>query len=253
MNTVHLFLDIPVSVLYKINEYCSFNSAMNVPLRARKQKDKQRRRLMLLDAARELFMRHGYHGTTIEMITERAGVSTGTFYLYFSAKSELYKSFQHEGIDILTGMIAEAVRDRSLSTSEKVFAAARAYLDFYHLHKEYFDFIALMVLQGQDELREQESEIGRIVDEKTLEILRLIENIFIEGIRRGECREIDPFAAGMVFWAMIDGMILMQERDNLRVAGIDLEKMIQTGLSTLFDGVMTETSRKAAAHIGAFE
>jgi len=208
---------------------------------------------MLLDAARDLFMRHGYHGTTIEMITEKAGVSTGTFYLYFSAKSELYKSFQDEGIDILTRMIAEAIADRSLSTGEKISAAARAYMDFYRIHKEYFDFIALMVLEGQDELREQESEIARIIDEKTLGILRLIENIFIEGIRKGECREIDPFAAGMVFWAMIDGMILMQERDNLRVAGIDLEKMIQAGLSTLFDGVLTVSSRKTASSIDAGE
>ena len=226
---------------------------MKVPLRARKQQDKQRRRLMLLNAARDLFMRHGYHNTTIEMITEKAGVSTGTFYLYFSAKSDLYKSFQDEGIDILTGMISKAIADRSLSTGEKISAAARAYVNFYHIHKEYFDFIALMVLEGQDELREQESEIARIIDEKTLGILRLIENIFAEGILKGECREIDPFAAGMVFWAMIDGMIIMQERDNLRVAGIDLEEMIQTGLSTLFDGIMTETSRKTAAHSGAVE
>lgn len=222
---------------------------MKVPLRARKQGDKQRRRLMLLNAARELFMRHGYHGTTIEMITERAGVGTGTFYLYFSAKSELYKSFQDEGIDILTGMISDAVADPTLSTGEKISATARAYLDFYRIHREYFNFIALMVLEGQDELREQESRIGRIVDRKTLEILRLIENIFIEGIERGECRKIDPFAAGMVFWAMIDGIILMQERDNLRIAGVDLEKMIQAGLSTLMGGVLTASSREAATDV----
>jgi len=204
---------------------------------------------MLLDAARELFMRHGYHGTTIEMITEKAGVGTGTFYLYFSAKSELYKSFQDEGIDILTGMLSEAIADRTLSVGDKIFAAARAYLDFYRTYKEYFNFIALMVLEGQDELREQESEIGRLIDEKTLSILKLIENIFTEGIEKGECRKVDPFAAGMVFWAMMDGMILMQERDNLRVAGIGLEEMIQAGLSTLFDGVLAGSSREAAADI----
>ena len=226
---------------------------MKAPLRARKQRDKERRRLALLDAARELFMHHGYHGTTIEMITEKAGVGTGTFYLYFSAKSDLYKSFQDEGIDILTGMITEAVADPTLSTRKKVSAAARAYLDFYRIQREYFDFIALMVLEGQDELREQESEIGRIIDEKTLGLLRLIENIFIEGIEKGECRKIDPFAAGMVFWAMIDGMILMQERDNLRVAGIDLERMIQTGLSTLLDGVLIVPSRGTAARVGVGE
>ena len=53
------------------------------------------------------------------MITEKAGVGTGTFYLYFSAKSDLYKSFQDEGIDILTGMITESVADRTFPSSKK--------------------------------------------------------------------------------------------------------------------------------------
>lgn len=44
---------------------------------------------MIEDAAAELFLEQGYAGTTVEQITQRAGVSRATFFNYFTAKSDL--------------------------------------------------------------------------------------------------------------------------------------------------------------------
>jgi AcrR family transcriptional regulator len=44
---------------------------------------------ILADAASELFLERTYAGTTIEDITQRAGVSRSTFFNYFSAKSDV--------------------------------------------------------------------------------------------------------------------------------------------------------------------
>lgn len=41
------------------------------------------------DAAAELFLEQSYGGTTIDEITQRAGVSRATFFNYFSSKSDL--------------------------------------------------------------------------------------------------------------------------------------------------------------------
>jgi AcrR family transcriptional regulator len=41
------------------------------------------------DAAAELFLEQSYDGTTIEEITQRAGVSRATFFNYFGSKSDL--------------------------------------------------------------------------------------------------------------------------------------------------------------------
>jgi AcrR family transcriptional regulator len=46
-------------------------------------------RSILEDAALELFIEQGYTATTIEQITQRAGVSRNTFFNYFEAKSDL--------------------------------------------------------------------------------------------------------------------------------------------------------------------
>jgi AcrR family transcriptional regulator len=46
-------------------------------------------RTALLEAAREVFVSRGYHGTRVDDIVEAAGVSHGAFYRYFKNKDEL--------------------------------------------------------------------------------------------------------------------------------------------------------------------
>lgn len=45
----------------------------------------------VLNAALELFIDHGYHGTSIKLIVEKSGVSTGSVYHHFSNKEDIIK------------------------------------------------------------------------------------------------------------------------------------------------------------------
>lgn len=49
-----------------------------------------RTRAKLVEAAEEVFGELGWHDASIVKITEAAGVSQGTFYLYFSSKQEIF-------------------------------------------------------------------------------------------------------------------------------------------------------------------
>jgi AcrR family transcriptional regulator len=49
-----------------------------------------RTRRRLLEAAEQVFADLGYHDASIVKITEAAGVSQGTFYLYFAGKQEIF-------------------------------------------------------------------------------------------------------------------------------------------------------------------
>lgn len=55
----------------------------------RREKNKLERRRRLEDAAIELFERDGFEATTIEHITEVAGVAPRTFFSYFASKDDL--------------------------------------------------------------------------------------------------------------------------------------------------------------------
>ncbi len=51
-----------------------------------------RKKRNVVDKAQELFVERGYHATSIQDILERSGISKGSFYNYFSSKSELFKA-----------------------------------------------------------------------------------------------------------------------------------------------------------------
>ncbi len=61
------------------------------------------RRALLLAAGRPLFERHGYRGVSVADIVQEAGLSTGTFYNYFSSKETFYSQ-------LLDRMEIEALR-----------------------------------------------------------------------------------------------------------------------------------------------
>ncbi|SDZ11972.1 TetR/AcrR family transcriptional regulator [Herbiconiux ginsengi] len=62
---------------------------------------------MLEEAASELFLESGYAKTTIEQITQRAGVSRNTFFNYFTAKSDLLWVELDASLQALTDALAE--------------------------------------------------------------------------------------------------------------------------------------------------
>jgi AcrR family transcriptional regulator len=65
-----------------------------LPLRERNKRDKLAR---IEAAARELFSTNGFEATTTKAIAERAGIGTGTLFLYVKSKEELlFLIWRHE-------------------------------------------------------------------------------------------------------------------------------------------------------------
>jgi AcrR family transcriptional regulator len=59
-------------------------------------KPAEQRRAELLSAARALFLAKGVAATSLDDITQRAGVSKGLFYLYFASKEDLVLALQEQ-------------------------------------------------------------------------------------------------------------------------------------------------------------
>lgn len=206
--------------------------------RAITDKEKNVKRESILNAARKLFFTHGYHGTTIEMITEQCKVSTGTFYLYFKNKVEIYKTLQKEGLDRLYEMIENSLSWPGMSSLSKLTEIAKTYFQFYTHYREYFDIIAVLSA-SPDELKEKQTDIAQDIDKKTTMLMKNIEGIIKEGVSKGEFKSIDTWKVTNIFWAMMDGLILLEERNNLlNVVGINLEAMIKEALKMTFYGIV---------------
>jgi len=204
--------------------------------RARTIEDKLLRRQLILKSAKEVFFDKGYQRATIELITERAGLSTGTFYLYFKSKQEIYRILYSDGIDIFHRMAEEAVSWPGMGTIAKLSAIAHTYYRFYTEHTEYFDILAFIHLH-QDTLHEQD-EMSSILDQKALDLLRMIESIIEEGVDSGEFAPMDTWKATNVLWGMMDGLVMLAERNNVMVMGVSLEELIKQSLEMMFYGMI---------------
>ncbi len=57
--------------------------------RSLKEKQRQEREALILQAAEEVLMEKGYHETSIDEIAARVGIAKGTVYLHFPSKEDL--------------------------------------------------------------------------------------------------------------------------------------------------------------------
>ena len=64
--------------------------------RLTREESKEATRRALLDAAAQVFARHGFHGASIDMVAESAGYTKGAVYAHFKTKDDLYLALLDE-------------------------------------------------------------------------------------------------------------------------------------------------------------
>jgi AcrR family transcriptional regulator len=102
------------------------------------------RRGELLEAARRIFERDGYHGTTVSAVVQAAGLSQGAFYLYFADKKGIFAALQNEMATLLRRRIYWVTRDVP-DPRQRLEAGLRAYFEFYD---EYPAFNRRLTIEG---------------------------------------------------------------------------------------------------------
>ena len=87
----------------------------------------------MLDAAREVFVAHGFSDASIADIVERAGSSVGSLYHHFGGKSELFvalwQEYQAAQEEAASSAVAQAKRSGETDPFELFSVGARAYLE----------------------------------------------------------------------------------------------------------------------------
>ncbi|MDD3725943.1 MAG: TetR/AcrR family transcriptional regulator [Candidatus Ratteibacteria bacterium] len=96
---------------------------------------------LILKASLRIISEKGYSATTIEEITEKAGVGKGTFYLYFEDKTDLFYSLIKEEFDNLIQETIKTVEEID-GFFEKIRKGIEKYLSYYE--KNYFLFKILL-------------------------------------------------------------------------------------------------------------
>jgi AcrR family transcriptional regulator len=117
------------------------------------KKIRDRSRSKILEAAMEQFSHYGYDGSSMKRVAERAGVSKGLLYNYFSSKKELLLAIFHAGMEEMDKIVEEGPaggpRTRLIGMFELFFKDLQENPGFWRL----FSTLALRE-QGFPEIRE---------------------------------------------------------------------------------------------------
>ena len=204
----------------------------------RRQREKEARRQAILDAARECFFKDGFEATTVSQITDRVELSTGTLYLYFKNKEEIYVSILEEGLDILYELMRGSEKP-DVSAREILEGYSEAYYKFYTDYGQYFDI--MFFLRRPDREIELEAELEEKLERKSLECLALVEAAIKKGIADGDFRMADPYEVSRVMWGTMNGLMLLHEKRTEEITHQKLPRLIKVAISLYLDGIRVKT------------
>lgn len=143
--------------------------------------DKVRRKI--IDTASVLYARKGFSATSIEEISETAGVSLPVTYHYVKKKSEIMRLIMEEVLEIFRESLTLEIQDIN-DPEEKLVIAVIIYFRVLDRHKEK----ALLIYQKSSSLdKASKARIMQLEEDVT----RIFGEIIEEGIKKGVFRDVD--------------------------------------------------------------
>ncbi len=175
-------------------------------IRDRKKREKEVRRQQIMVAAKEVFSVKGFAGTTMEDIARKAELSSGTLYLYFKNKDELFASLSLRILQFLNIKLIQIMDKAGQRPEDALHALKRALVEAYA-----FDPIILINL-----LQLQSSEsINNLSPKLVEEINALVRNSkHIMAAIVSRSLAISPHAKPVIadiLWSLFTGIALWQD------------------------------------------
>lgn len=170
-------------------------TAPRITSQQRRERRKLARRGAILTAARTVFAESGFGGTTIADVAREAGVATGTVYLYYASKIDLFAALNARLFEVIDKAIREAdappdVRGGTQARIHAVFEAC----------SEHRDLLRLVFLNP-----DPRSEVARRMRRADQERLCPLADLLEGGMDAGAVRRGDP----ALLAKMIDGLVII--------------------------------------------
>ena len=182
----------------------------------------------LLESARDLVAERGSDRISIQEITKRSNVATGTYYNYFETKRDIFVAVAHH-LRSQMQQDLEPVRNKIKDPAMRVTITLRYYFDQAFSHSEWREFISNTGLSEDITLHQPEDEA--LTDIK-------------EGIKGGRFRVDDPSFTQSLILGMVKhviGQIESRKADKSCVNYAIRSVLQMLGLPELVSQALTQT------------
>lgn len=184
----------------------------------------------IIQAALELFVRNGYHGTSIDEIMKKVGLSKGALYAHFSSKGELLLRIIEEFRVRYIDEMIKTVNDYMGNAVEKLHRTFSFSSRFAYEHQNLCVFLTFLTTELKADV-DFEPALKNVYRDYQNFISQLIR----QGIKQGFLRkDLDPDLAALSFMALHDGVL---HQWVLNRSHIDGEQYAKTFRRIFLDGL----------------
>ncbi|MGO8880911.1 MAG: TetR family transcriptional regulator [Desulfomonilaceae bacterium] len=173
---------------------------------ARTTKAKDSRRHSIVEAAVQIFSQKGYHRTKIQDITNALGISTGTFYIYFGNKRDLFVEVIDHVFRTILGEAAKAITDEE-DILKRMIIRGRV---FYENYSKYNEILNQLRAEMAGEDKWPQEKIKKAYHDLTRPVIKDIQ----KGIDTRVYRKMDPDLLAYTLTGIIEVMSLRMMIDN---------------------------------------
>ncbi|MCF8069231.1 MAG: TetR/AcrR family transcriptional regulator [Desulfobacterales bacterium] len=199
--------------------------------RARKTEDKKERVETILKVARDLFIKKGFKGTTIREIARRAKLeSSGTLYIYFKNKDELYGAICEKALKYNVDMLVEASKS-SGSVFERLLLISKAYVRV-QMRSE-----SELLSMNLNDLKLSESIFKRF-DELDKDWINSMSSILNEGKKNGYFdNELDVLTVSISIYGAMEGFVYYKKFGYLDDLNVSIDDLVEKHISYFLNGI----------------
>jgi AcrR family transcriptional regulator len=180
------------------------------PTKHRREREKEQRRLDIIEAAEKLFLSQGFENTTMEQIANQAEYSKGTLYNYYSSKDDLYIAIGSKAYELILKYTKEFT-EKEKAGMEQLMAVGYAYYEFTKEHPNYASIFHDIALKIPDIASKPKSKLSEI-EKEYLNLSNTYRDIFVkilnEAIQNKAIRaDKNPFMIGYVLSTLTRGLV----------------------------------------------
>ena len=153
----------------------------------------------ILRAAIAVMAEHGYHGTSVRDIAERAGLSPAAIYYHFTSKQDVLATIMERGIERLLMRTRTALAEAGEAPEDRLCAIVEVQV-LFHLESQG------ATLLGTSELRALDEPLRSKHKAKRLKQQRLFDQVVEEGVAQGAFTTTLPREAARAIVVMCTGV-----------------------------------------------
>lgn len=187
------------------------------------EEEQAKRRHEIFHQVVNIFVKNGFHETSMREIAEAAGLGKSTLYDYFKTKDEILIYFFEDQLNDLTDE-AQKIALQNLSADKRLCQIMEKYLESLQANKSLF----LKMMQEAQSLKPADQ---KQVQEKRHAYQDLVRALIDEGIREGVFRKVNSLLAARLLISSISSVIY-----GSRPTGT-LEEMLKETLDIFFKGI----------------